>query len=193
MSGFHQAVAQGAQGVGLTGAGQSEGQDVDAVFDDAALGQMVQLLAERQGHAVMLEGLPGLARGEQGRLTQPVDAPLAAVRGFLLQHLKQGGQGITASTLGETQGGLRRYCGQLELMAQLADALLHDAGNRARSIGFLPSGRPTTQAVVRRKVAMAMQCGDQRAGLLLVQLVEANGRAGPATLDHGPSGVGVGQ
>ena len=55
MAGFHQPVAQGAQGVGLAGAGQSEGQDVDAVLDETALGQMVQLLAQRQGHPVVLE------------------------------------------------------------------------------------------------------------------------------------------
>ena len=45
MAGFHQPVAQGAQGVGLAGAGQPEGQHVDAALDEAALGQMVQLLA----------------------------------------------------------------------------------------------------------------------------------------------------
>ena len=55
MAGFHQPVAQGAQGVGLAGAGQSEGQDVDAVLHETALGQMVQLLAQRQGHPVVLE------------------------------------------------------------------------------------------------------------------------------------------
>ena len=41
---------------------------------------------------------------------QPVDAPVVAVLGFLFQHLKQGGQ--------------------LELVAQLADAVLDDAGVR---------------------------------------------------------------
>ena len=61
MAGFHQPVAQGAQGVGLTGAGQPEGQHVDAALDEAALGQLVQLLAQRQGDPVVLEGLPGLA------------------------------------------------------------------------------------------------------------------------------------
>ena len=52
---MHQAVAQGAQGVGLAGAGQSEGQHVDAVFHKAALGQVVQLLPQRQGHPMVLE------------------------------------------------------------------------------------------------------------------------------------------
>ena len=66
MARFHQAVAQGAKGVGLAGAGQSEGQDVDAALDEAALGQMIQLLPHGQGYAVVLEGLPGLARGEPG-------------------------------------------------------------------------------------------------------------------------------
>ena len=44
MAGFYQAVADGAQGVGLASAGQSEGQHVDAALDKAALGQLVQLL-----------------------------------------------------------------------------------------------------------------------------------------------------
>ena len=66
VAGFHQAVAQGAPGVGLAGAGQPEGQHVDAVLDEAALGQLVQLLPHGQGYAVVLEGLPGLARGQPG-------------------------------------------------------------------------------------------------------------------------------
>ena len=128
MSGFHQAVAQGAQGVGLAGAGQSEGQDVDAALHEAPLGQMVQLLPESQGHAVVLEGFPGLARGEPGRLTQPVDAPVAAILGFLFQDLEEDGQGVAVSSLGETVHRLGAHGGQLELVAQLTDALLHDAG-----------------------------------------------------------------
>jgi len=63
VSGFHQAVSQGAERVGLAGAGEPEGQHVDAVFHEAALGQMIQLLPQCQGHPVMLEGFPGLARG----------------------------------------------------------------------------------------------------------------------------------
>ena len=59
MAGFHQAVAQGAPGVGLAGVGQPEGQHVDAALDEAALGQVVQLLPERQRHPVVLEGLLG--------------------------------------------------------------------------------------------------------------------------------------
>ena len=55
MAGFHQPVAQGAQGVGLAGAGQSEGQDVDAVLHETALGQMVQLLPDSQKHPVVFE------------------------------------------------------------------------------------------------------------------------------------------
>ena len=102
MAGFHQAVAQGAQGMGLAGAGQSEGQDVDAVFHKAALGQLVQLLPQRQGHPVVLEGFPGLARGKPGLPAQPVDAPVAAVLGLLLQHFKQGSQGIAVAGGEET-------------------------------------------------------------------------------------------
>ena len=79
MAGFHQAVAHGAQRVGLPGAGQSEGQHIDAPIDEAALGQLIQLLPQGQGHPVVLEGFPGLAREQPGYLAQPVDAPLAAV------------------------------------------------------------------------------------------------------------------
>ena len=63
MSGFHQPVAQGAEGVGLAGAGQPEGQHVDAALDEAALGQVVQLLAQRQGDPVVLEGFQVLPEG----------------------------------------------------------------------------------------------------------------------------------
>ena len=48
--------------MGLPGAGQSEGQHVDAAVDEAAAGQLAQLLPQSQGHTVVLEGLPGLAR-----------------------------------------------------------------------------------------------------------------------------------
>ena len=50
-----QVVAQGAQDMGLAGAGQSESQDVDAPVDEAALGQLVHLLPQRQGHPVVFE------------------------------------------------------------------------------------------------------------------------------------------
>ena len=46
VAGFHQAVAHGAQRVGLAGAGQAEGQDVDAVLGEVAIGQLVQLLPQ---------------------------------------------------------------------------------------------------------------------------------------------------
>ena len=65
MAGFHQAVAQGAERVGLAGAGQPEGQHVDAALHKAALGQLVQLLPQRQGDSVVLEGFPGLAEGSR--------------------------------------------------------------------------------------------------------------------------------
>ena len=104
VAGFHQTVAQGAERVGLAGAGQSEGQHVDAVFHEVALGQLVQL-PRRQGHAIMLEGLPSLARGEFGRLTQAVEAPVAAILGLLFQHLQEGGQSIAVASLGETGTG----------------------------------------------------------------------------------------
>ena len=65
MAGFHQAVAQGAPGVGLAGAGQPEGQHVDRRAP-SCVGQLVQLLPQRQGDSVVLEGFPGLARGQPG-------------------------------------------------------------------------------------------------------------------------------
>ena len=82
---FHQAVAQGTEGVGLAGAGQSEGQDIDAALYEAALGQAIQLLSPGQGQTVMLEGLPGLARGQPGLPAKPGDATMAAVLRFLFQ------------------------------------------------------------------------------------------------------------
>ena len=130
MASFHQPVAQGAPGVGLAGAGQPEGQHVDAALDEAALGQLVQLLAQGQRHPVMLEGFPGLARGQPGLPSQPVDAPVAAILGFLFQYLQESCQGITVAGRGETSHRLGAHGGQLELAAQLADAVLHHAGVR---------------------------------------------------------------
>ena len=43
---LHQPVAQGAQCMGLTGAGQSEGQDVHPPVDEVAAGQFPQLLLQ---------------------------------------------------------------------------------------------------------------------------------------------------
>ena len=76
----------------------------------------------------MLEGFPGLARGEPGRLTQPIDAPVAAIIGFLFQHLEEDEQCVAVAGGGETVHRLGAHGGQLELVAQLADAVLHDAG-----------------------------------------------------------------
>ena len=55
VSRLHQPVSHGAQGVGLAGARQPEGQHVDALLDEVAAGQLVQLLPESQGHPVVLE------------------------------------------------------------------------------------------------------------------------------------------
>ena len=117
--------------MGLAGAGKTEGQHVDAVFHEAALGQMVSArggLTQCRGHPVVLEGLPGLARGEPGSLTQPVDAPVAAILGFLFQHLQEGGQGVAVAGFGETRHRLGAHGGHLEFAAQLADAFLDHAG-----------------------------------------------------------------
>ena len=83
-------MAHGAQCVGLAGAGQSEGQDVDASLHKVAVGQLAQLLLQCQGHTVVLEGLPSLAGGQPGCGAQPADAALPAVLGLLLQHFQQG-------------------------------------------------------------------------------------------------------
>ena len=147
MAGFDQAVAQGAQGVGLAGAGESEGQHVDAALDEAALGQVVQLLAQRQGHPVVLDSLPGLAGRQPGFPTQPVDAPVAAILSFLLQHLQEDGQGIAVAGGGETGHRLGAHRGQLELAAQLTDAFLNDAG-----VG-IDVHHPHTPAVTRLPVS----------------------------------------
>ena len=77
---------------------------------------------------MVLEGFPGLARGEPGGLTQSIDAPVATILGLLLQHLQEGGQGVTVARLGETGHRLGAHGGQLEIAAQLADALLDHSG-----------------------------------------------------------------
>ena len=71
MSRFHQAVAHGAQGVGLASAGKSEGQDVDALFGEVAVGQLVQLLP--QGQVLSVHGLHQgqvSSRGSPGLVVQ---------------------------------------------------------------------------------------------------------------------------
>ena len=78
----------------------------------------------------MLEGFPGLARGEPGLPARPVDAPVAAILSFLFQYLQESCQGIAVSGRGETSHRLGAHRGQLELAAQLADAVLHHAGVR---------------------------------------------------------------
>ena len=118
-------MSHGAQGVGLAGAGQPEGQDVDAAVYEAAGGQFPQLLPESQGHPVVLEGLPGLARGQPGRGTQPTGAPLPAVLGLLLQHLQEGLQGVAVAGGSEAGHRLRPQGGQPELVAQLSDPVLY--------------------------------------------------------------------
>ena len=54
---------------------------------------------------------------------QPVDASVAAILSFLLQYLQESCQGIAVSGGGETSHRLGAHGGQLELAAQLADAL----------------------------------------------------------------------
>ena len=99
---LHQPVAHGAQCMSLAGAGQSEGQHVDASLHEAAAGQLAQLLPQAQGHPVVLEGLSGLADGQLGCGAQPADAALLAVLGLLLQHFQQGLQGVAVPGGGES-------------------------------------------------------------------------------------------
>ena len=114
--------------MGLAGAGQSEGQHVDAAVDEAAVRQLAQLLPQSQGHTVVLEGLPSLAGGQSGRGAQPADAALPPVLGLLLQHFQEGLQGVAVSGGGESGHRLRPHGGQPELMAQLPDPDLNGVG-----------------------------------------------------------------
>ena len=75
----------------------------------------------------MLEDFPGLARGQPGFSAQPVDASVAAILGFLFQYLQEYGQSVAVSSGGETGHRLGAHGGQLELTAQLADAVAVDA------------------------------------------------------------------
>ena len=121
-------MAHGAQCVGLPGAGQSEGQHVHPPVYEVAAGQFPQLLPEAQRHPVVLEGLPGLARGQPGRHAQPTNATLLSILGLLLQHLQEGGQGIALSGGGEAGHRLRPQGGQTELVAQFPDPDLNGVG-----------------------------------------------------------------
>ena len=55
---------------------------------------------------------------------------MAAVLGLLLQHFKQGSQGIAVAGGGETSHRLGAHRGQLELAAQFTDTFLNNAGVR---------------------------------------------------------------
>ena len=81
----------------------------------------------------MLEGLPGLARGQPGCSAQPADATLPSILGLLLQNLPEGGQGIAVSGGGEAGHRLRTHGGQPELMAQLTDPDLNGVGVHHRA------------------------------------------------------------
>ena len=118
--------------MGLASAGEAEGQDVDSPFHEITPGQLVQPLAQGQGQPAVLEGLPGLARGEPGFFAQPVDAPLPAVLGLLLQHFQEGGQGVAVTGVGKTTDRLGAHRGEPELVAQLPDPVLNLHGVRHR-------------------------------------------------------------
>ena len=127
--------------MGLAGAGQSEGQHVDAAVDEAAVRQLAQLLPQSQGHTVVLEGLPGLAGGQPGCGAQPADAALPPVLGLLLQHFQEGLQGVAVPGGGDSGHRLRPHGGQPELVAQLPDPDLKWRWPPA-------SGHPRQQGVV---------------------------------------------
>ena len=71
-----------------------------------------------------------MPEGSRDSPAQPVDAPVAAILGFLFQDLQEYGQSVAVSSGGETSHRLGAHGGQLELAAQLADAVLHHAGVR---------------------------------------------------------------
>ena len=76
----------------------------------------------------MLEGFPGLARGQPGLPAQPVDASVATILSFLLQYPQEVARHRRGAVKRANRLGPHR--GQLELAAQLADAVLHHAGVR---------------------------------------------------------------
>ena len=118
MAGFHQAVAQGAERVGLAGAGQSEGQHVDAALDEAALGADGQVAAAAPGGLGRARRFPRSCPRVAWTPAQPADAPVTPI----LEYLQESCQGIAVAGRGETSHRLGAHGGQLELAAQLADA-----------------------------------------------------------------------
>ena len=125
VAGFHQAVAQGAQGVGFAGAGQSEGQYVDAALDEAALGQMIQLLPQRQGDwlcSKVSQVLPeGSLDSRRSRLSAGGSDPQLPAPARKMGRASPWPAAVKRVRLGAHRG-------QLELAAQLADAVLYHAG-----------------------------------------------------------------
>ena len=93
----------------------------------AALGQLVQLLPQRQGDSVVLEGFPVLPEGSRdsrrSRLMRGGGDPQLPA-----PNLQESCQGMPCTSRGETSHRLGPHGGQLELAAQLADAVLHHAG-----------------------------------------------------------------
>ena len=108
--------------------GSPKAKHVDAALHKVAIGQLAQLLLQCQGHTVVLEGLPSLARRQSGCSAQPADAALPAVLGLLLQHFQQGLQGGAVPRGGESGHRLRSHGGQPELVAQLPDPDLNGVG-----------------------------------------------------------------
>ena len=124
-------MSHGAQGVGLAGAGQPEGQHVDAPVQESSAGQSVQLLPQRQGYPVVLEGLPSLAR-RQSR---------DAVRSLPMRRCLRSSASCSSTSrrvsravavAGGSEAGHRllTHGGQPELVAQLPDPLLYGCGVR---------------------------------------------------------------
>ena len=84
---------------------------------------------------------------------------MAAILSFLFQDLQESCQGIAVSSSGETGYRLGAHRGQLELAAQLADAILHPAGVRHAHTPAAPttrSGRSWTVSSVSSKGSSKM-------------------------------------
>ena len=102
-----QAVAYGAHGVGLAGAGQSESQDIDASLDEAPIGQVVELLSERHRHPTPAPSTHASAR-HRGR------APGVALNGevSVSRRRGEGSLGRKVALLWRGNPTPTRGCGQ---------------------------------------------------------------------------------
>lgn len=73
VSAVNEGVPDGGSGVALADTGEPEHQDVGGSVEEVAAAELLHLLHERLGKA-LLEGVEGLARRELRRLSKPLDA-----------------------------------------------------------------------------------------------------------------------